>query len=158
VIALLRATGFSFRQIHASERFIRRTTGARRPFATAKIWTADGIREIFTEYEDVLLAASLGGQLPFLQLVEEQLVPVAGLTFDVRGVADSWRPGNDGIVLDPAIQFGAPCIRGTRIPTRTLWGMRQGGDSLGFIAEVYGLEPERVEEAIQWEKQLAAAQ
>ena len=32
-----------------------------------------------------------------------------------------------GVFLEPEIQFGAPCIKGTRIPTRTIVGMIEAG-------------------------------
>lgn len=154
VIALLRANGVSFKRIYIAERWLREYTGARRPFATEVLWTAS--RQIFTDSRGVLIAASLGGQYPFNELVEQHLVPVAGLTFDGRGLADSWRP-SEAILIKPTVQYGAPCIRGTRIPTRTLWDMHQGGDPVEFIASVYRLEEEQVEEALQWEIRLAAA-
>ena len=154
VIALLRAVGVSWKKIYVTEAWLREHTGVDRPFASEKLWTA--AHEVFLGREGALIAASLGGQYPFPELVEMYLVPVGGLTFGKYGLADSWTP-HDHIVLRPNVQFGAPCIRGTRIPTRTLWGMYEGGDSVDFIASVYGLEPGQVREAIQWENRLAAA-
>ena len=153
VIALLRASGVTWRKIYVAERWLREYTGASRPFATEVVWTAS--HEIFADREGAFIAASLGGQYPFLELVKQYLVPVAGLTFDERRIAASWSPDED-ILLDPTIQFGEPCIRGTRIPTRTLWSMREGGDPSDFIASVYSLKPRQVEEAIAWENRLAA--
>ena len=154
VIALLRAVGIKWAKIYATEDWLRKYTGVHRPFASERLWTA--VHEVFLDREGALIAASLGGQYPLPQLVDMYLVPVGGLTFSQYGLADSWTP-HDEIILRPNVQFGAPCIRGTRIPTRTLWGMYEGGDSVEFIADVYGLEPRQVREAIQWENRLAAA-
>jgi uncharacterized protein (DUF433 family) len=156
VIALLRSAGYTWQQIYTSEEWVRKATGADRPFATRRFWMDLG--EIYTDHEGRLLAASLGGQYPFLDLIEDHLVPVAGLTFDEDGLADSWTVlPSDQIVMRPNVQFGAPCIRGTRIPTQTVWEMNEGGDSAAFIARVYDLELRQVEEAIEWEKRLHAA-
>jgi uncharacterized protein (DUF433 family) len=155
VIALLRSAGYTWKQIYDSEGWVRSATGAERPFATKSFWLA--LRQIFTDHEGEILAASLGGQYPFVQLIEDHLVPVAGLTFDEGGVADSWTVlPSDQIVMRPNVQFGAPCIRGTRITTQTVWDMNQGGDSAAFIARVYDVTIEQVQEAIEWEKRLLA--
>jgi uncharacterized protein (DUF433 family) len=155
VIALLRINGVPWKKIHEAETWIRKNIGAPRPFATERFWTA--LREVFVDKEGDLLAASMGGQYPFIELLKDRLVPVAGLTFE-DGIADSWTPKPiEEVLIKPTIQFGAPCIRGTRITTSTVWGMNQGGDSVDFIARVYHLEPKRVQKAIEWENYLVAA-
>jgi uncharacterized protein (DUF433 family) len=154
VIALLRAVGVTWDKIYTAERWLREYTGVDRPFASQELWTAGP--DIFLDRKGALIAASMGGQYPFPALVERYLVPVAGLTFSRLRLADSWMP-KDHILLTPDVQFGAPCIRKTRIPTRTLWDMYKGGDSVPFIARVYRLDREQVEEAIEWENQLEEA-
>jgi len=146
----------TWRQIYAAEDWVREHVGAPRPFATERFWTDP--RDIYTRYEDRFIAASLGGQYPFTELIEERLLPIAGLTFNEEGIADSWTllPIRE-VLLKPSVQFGAPCVRKTRIPTKTIWEMHEGGDSPGFIARVYELELKQVEEAIEWEERLAAA-
>lgn len=51
------------------------------------------------------------------------------------------------VVLDPSIRFGEPVISGTRIPTANLLDQIQGGDSVEFVAECYGLSVEQVQAA-----------
>lgn len=154
VVALMRVVGVSWQAIYKAERWLRQHTRSPRPFATRDFWTA--AREIFIEHEGQLIAASMGGQLPFLPLMETYLFPVAGMTFDSHGLADSWEPA-DAVLLKPTIQFGAPCVRGTRITTNAIWGMCEAGDSPEFVARVYDIELEQVESAISWEKRLASA-
>ena len=75
-------------------------------------------------------------------LLREYLIPVHGLKFDsVSQVAISWE-ASDGVVLEPEIQFGAPCIKGTRIPTRTIVGMIEAGDSPEWVAQAYRISTE----------------
>ncbi len=70
-------------------------------------------------------------------------------------MAISWEPLN-GIVLEPQIQFGAPCIKGTRIPTRTLFGMVEAGDSKAWVAQAFGISQNAVQVACDWETRLQA--
>lgn len=150
VIAALRAAGVSFHKIRTAEKWLRSYTGHKRPFATEMLWTERS--DIFIELKRQYVAASRFGQYAFT-ILEEYLIPVHGLMFDKRGVAVSWEP-KEAILLDPLIQFGAPCIKGTRIPTRTLWGMIVGGDTMEYVARSYRIAAELVQNAVDWENSL----
>lgn len=150
VIAALRAAGVKFSRIYRAEKWLRTVTGHPRPFATEMLWTERS--DIFVEMKRQMVAASRSGQYAF-EILEQYLIPVHGLTFNERGIATTWQPHED-IMLHPLIQFGAPCIKGTRIPTRTLWGMVKGGDTIGYVAQSYRLLVEQVENAIGWEDSL----
>ncbi len=65
--------------------------------------------------------------------------------------------GWEGITLEPSVQFGQSCLKGTRIPTSALWGCRAGGDPPQFIADAYGITVADVERAVEWERQVRAA-
>jgi uncharacterized protein (DUF433 family) len=88
-----------------------------------------------------------------MELVVRDLVNIHDMTFN-SGVADSWSP-KTGILLRPNIQFGAPCIKDTGIPTHSIWRMYLGGDSVSFLADSYGIEEERINKALEWEDSLA---
>lgn len=150
VIAALRAAGVKFTRIYEAEKWLRKVTGYPRPFATELLWTEQS--DIFVEMKRKLVAASRSGQYAF-QILEEYLIPVHGLTFNKRGIATTWEP-RENILLNALIQFGAPCIKGTRIPTRALWGMVKGGDTLEYVANSYRLPVEQVQNAIDWEEDL----
>ena len=62
-----------------------------------------------------------------------------------------------GVVLEPQVQFGAPCVKGTRIPTRTIFGMIEAGDSPEWVAEAYEISTSEVQAAYDWESLLRAA-
>lgn len=157
VIAFLRARNYSFTRIHEAEAIIRETTGHPRPFATDDIWAdKGGSSDIFTDLASALLVATRHGQIAFKQIIQEYLISTHGLTFDHRGVAVKWIPRSD-ILLDPLIQFGRPCLAGTRIPTASIIGMIDAGDTVEFLAKSYQISPRRIEKAIAWEQELAAA-
>lgn len=151
IVAALRAAGVGFLHIHAAEQQLRELTRHRRPFATESLWTDTS--HVFADFRGMLLAASKGGQLA-MQLMEEYLFPVHGLTFE-GGIVSSWMPACS-VVMRPHIQFGAPCIDGTRIPTRALWNSWRGGDSVNLLSDSYGLSTEEIEAAISWEERSAA--
>ena len=154
VIAALRAVGVSWLEIYRSGEWLRSATGVSRPFATDWLWAGQG--EVFAEWSDLLVSASRHGQLA-LGLLREYLIPIHGLMFsEATHAATSWEPLN-GVVLQPAVQFGSPCVKGTRIPTRTIAGMIEAGDSATWVASAFALAPDEVQAACDWESRLRAA-
>lgn len=152
VISFLRAIGVSLQKVRTAELYLRGLTGHSRPLATEKLWTE--AVDIFAENSSLLFAASKSGQLPFPELVREHLVNVHDMTFNSRGIANSWLPTSN-ILLRPDIQFGEPCIAKTGIPTKAIWRMFIDGDSITFIAQSYEIDEELVQRAIEWEARLA---
>jgi uncharacterized protein (DUF433 family) len=154
VIGALRASGVGWPAIREAEQWLRRETRSPRPFATETLWT--GQRQIFIEWRKQLVSASTSGQAAFDFLLEH-LIPVHGLVFNEKTqVAKSWEPA-PSVVLEPQVQFGAPCIKGTRIPTRSVAGMIEAGDSPEYVASAYDLAIKDVEDACEWERLLRAA-
>ena len=154
VIAALRAVGIKWSEIDRTEQWLRKETGAARPFATESLWAGQG--QLFVDWRQRLLSASRHGQLA-LGLLEEYLIPVSGLVFsETTHMATSWEP-LDHVLLKPTVQFGAPCIKGTRIPTRTIAGMIDAGDPAEWVAGVYKLSLAEVKAARDWESALRAA-
>ena len=156
VIAFLRGRKYSFTRIRQAEVSLRRITGHPRPFATDDIWAdKEGSPDIFTDMASALLVATRHGQMAFKELIQEYLINVHGLTFDQHGIAASWL-ARSGILLDPQIQFGRPCIAGTRIPTTDIVGMVNSGDEKDFLAKSFQVDVGQIEKAIAWEEELSA--
>ncbi|MFC1920911.1 DUF433 domain-containing protein [Chloroflexota bacterium] len=151
VIYFLRGMGISMQKIKKAKKYLEKITNHSHPFATEKLWTETF--DIFAEIGSMLVTASQSGQLPFMDLVERDLVNIHDMTFR-QGVADSWSP-QDGVLLKPNIQFGAPCIINTGIPTHSIWRMYLGGDDVNFLAQSYGIEKEQINRALDWEDSLA---
>ena len=152
VILTLRAAGVTWREIEATEAWWRNESGKRHPFATELLWAGQG--ELFAEWQG-LLSASRQGQ-PALEWLRESLIPLHGLAFSQEThTATSWEPLM-GVVLDPLIQCGASCIKGRRIPTRSIAGMVEAGNSIEFLREAYGLAQTDIQAALEWEARLAA--
>ena len=156
VISFMRSLGISFHSIHRAHSWLKDTTGHPRPFATEILWLDEpGAMRIYTEMENILAVANRGGQLAFAVLVKDNLIPVHNMTFNELGIASSWSPERC-VKIDPTVQFGRPCIAGTRIPTSDIAGMFWAGDSPEFLSSSYGLPVGQIERAIAWEERLAS--
>lgn len=159
VIAALRSFGMTWPKIHRAEQFLREQTGYRRPFAVKQVWTDTA--NIFANLDqNIFLAASRHGQIAVPQLLGEYLQPVGDMTFARQEhllVADTWTPHPD-ITLNPLIQYGEPCITGTRMRTRILAQMINSGDSPSYIEKAFELTSTQIDHGLEWEHRLRAVQ
>ena len=154
MIALLRSRGIAYREILAAEKYIRELRGIQQPFITEEMWTAGS--DIFVVFSKKLIAASQHGQLVF-EFMGEFLKPANhGLIFTSGGTPALWQP-SPAVLIDPEIQFGAPCIRDTRIETCSIWSLYRAGDSEESLAEAFNLQRDLVRDAIEWEQLLSNA-
>ena len=154
MVALLRTRGLTLREILEAEDFARRLSGSMQPFVTEPLWTSGS--DVFMKFGKKLIDISRLGQYA-MDFISEYLFPVHhGLTFGEDHLAELWRP-SELITIDPRVEFGAPCIEGTRVQTEVLWSLNRAGDSPDFLAKVYGLGIEKVRAAIEWEERLALA-
>lgn len=157
VIAALRSFGLSWPAIHRAEQYLREETGHRRPFAVKQVWSDTS--SIFAELgKHILLAVSRHGQMAIPALLGEYLQPVGDMTFnpiDHIFVAATWTPHTD-VTLDPLIQYGEPCVTGTRMRTRILAQMIQGGDLPSYISEAFNLAEPQITHALEWENRLTS--
>ena len=158
VIAVLRSLGVSWPKIRRAEQWMRDKTGYRRPFAVERVWTET--EDVFADFPEGFIAASRQGQLAFVELVGQYLQPVEDMTF-IRhngvSVAATWMPHED-VMMNPKIQFGEPCIVGSRMRTHILWLMRNGGDSIEYLTRAFNLTVLQIEHALEWEHRLKAVQ
>jgi uncharacterized protein (DUF433 family) len=74
---------------------------------------------------------------------------------DDTGCALWWEP-RQGIRLDPEIQFGKPCISGTRVPSSAIWSLPAAGETAESVASEYEVEVTDVERAFEWERDVRA--
>lgn len=156
VISFMRLFGISFQEIRKAHSWLEKITGYSCPFATENLWLEDlGAAGIYADMENILAVANRGGQIAFSSLVKEKLIPVHNMTFNEFGIASSWSP-DEYIRIDPAIQFGRPCIAGTRIPTSDIAGMIAAGDKAEFLATSYGVSLGQIECALKWEEKVAS--
>ena len=152
LVGALRVSGVAWPEIYQAVKWLGDQTEAQHPLATRDIWCADNWVD---EICDLLYPARAASNLTapdFGELASEYILPEHGLTFDEKsGRATSWEIDN-GIILHPLVQFGAPCIKGTRIPVSAIAGMVNAGDSAQSVAGDYGLPLEKVQAACDFER------
>jgi len=152
-VAAMRANGIKPKEIVIAEKELEKHFGWEYPFTMSDIWTAKP--DIFIKVKGILLSASRHMQAA-MDFFEEYLQPIHNMTFDIFGSSATWQPHN-GVLLDPLIQYGEPCIQGTRVPTQVIWSFQKAGDSLEHLAFMYGLQKSQLEDAIVWEESLQKA-
>ena len=154
-IALLRAHNISNRAIRLAHDNLQKMFGWEYPFAMEPLWI--GKPNIFIELQNLPVSVTQEFQAAF-PFTWEFLEPVGndlhGMDFGENGEAIAWNP-HDNVRIDPRIQLGASCIRGTRIPTETLWTFHQAGDSLETMAHLYEISLDFVQAAIRWEERMS---
>ena len=60
-----------------------------------------------------------------------------------------------GITMDPAIRFGKPCIKGTRIDVANILGRFAAGDKIDDIQDDYQLTHDQVMAALAYATHVA---
>ena len=155
MVALLLSYGIAIRKIVDAHDFVKKETKDRYPFATRMFWTeeAEFPRHIYTKINDILITADEFGQMPFTELLEERIIAVHNMGFDESGLATYWEP-IDGVMINPTIHSGTPCIKGTRIATALLHAMYLARHSIESLMEWYSLKRSEIQAAIDWESAL----
>lgn len=158
VITLLRSYGTRIGRIKQAHDYLRDEMGRQFPFASRTFWVeSDGFSdEVYTKLDEFVVSASQHGQRPFTELLHGRIRGTDDMKFGASGgaFATNWEPA-PGIVIDPGVQSGAACLKGTRTPTYALYGGYVAGDDVSGMADAYRLSEEQVHAAIAWEERLA---
>lgn len=160
MIISLRIAGFSLQHIRRVHKYLQGLTVLKRPFALKDLWISE--TDIFIKMESFLSATKRGQYAmefikDWLRRIPRPDVGNLDLTFiESRGreMASAWIP-HPYVVLNPLIQFGAPCVQDTRIPTEAVWSMFRGGDTPQSIAKGYNVPMFKVQSALEWEEKVA---
>jgi uncharacterized protein (DUF433 family) len=69
-----------------------------------------------------------------------------------------WTPDEDAtsVVIDPAVNFGMPFVKGFGVSTQVLYAQAQAGQKLDAIAGWYEIPVKAVEDAVSFERRLDA--
>jgi uncharacterized protein (DUF433 family) len=140
--------------------FLKKEFGSPHPLADYKFET-NGV-DLFVEHLGDFISASQGGQLAVRELLQAHL---RRIEWDTHGVPlrlypftrvdESEQPKN--IVIDPFISFGKAVITGTGVSTDIVAERFKAGESAEELANDYGCDREKIEEAIRCELSLAEA-
>lgn len=121
------------------------------PFASQHILphiTADTKKIYFNQGDNLIYSLDAHRQfnVGFIQLFFKNI------EFNENSIAERlWPLGkNKHIVVDPAHQFGQPVIENTNIYPETLYGLYKAGEPINFIAHIYEISEQEVNDAIEF--------
>ena len=130
-----------------------------RPLIDHVLFTSGGQGLFIKEYGS-LINISAEGQLVMQKLLDRFLKRVEhtleGVPIKLYPFFSYQREGDDRpapVEIDPSVAFGHPVLIGTRYRSDIIAERHRAGDTIPLLAEEYGLEKERVEQAIQWESE-----
>jgi uncharacterized protein (DUF433 family) len=155
VVRNLVELGLSLGAIRDTEAFLRERYDLEHPFLSVRLKTdgADVFYEASPSVADQLTAANRGGQEVLRPAITSAL---KGVEY-IDALAAKWTPVA-GILLDPTIQFGEPCVVDSRVTTSQLAEMAaQENAGPEELAKIYRLNQADVRTALEFERRLALA-
>ena len=157
-IALLLSYGIRIGRIQEAHEHLRDVTGMDFPFASRGFWVgADSFSaDVYGKLDSLVVTAGRHGAIPFRGLMYGRIGDLGDMEFcESEGeFVTAWEPV-PGIVINPGVQTGAACVKGTRTPTYSLYGCYVAGDAIDSLAYWFELGVNEVEVAIAWEERLA---
>jgi uncharacterized protein (DUF433 family) len=156
MIYLMRLRGIGPDVIRKAEERAKDLTQSSNPFATSKMWSLSS--NVYLEVAHFIVYISHrsdGPQLAHPSFIPELIPLEHGLSFDPQDdEATEWHP-SDGVVINPRLQFGAPCVAGTRIETEVLASLVRAGETTESLAAMYDISIHKIVAALGWEHLLS---
>lgn len=155
-----REEGISLQKIRRAISELGRITETEYPLSHKKILT-DGIT-LFTELRDEMggpLFYDLSGRRNYVLISVIQSVTTKEVEFNQFGEISRWYPDRDRashVVVNPLVSFGHPVLEGTRIKVHVLAEAFRAEKSVRKVADWYEIEPELVEQAVDFHKRFFA--
>lgn len=150
-----REIGVSFPKIKLAHSKLSELLDTQYPFAHASLMS-DG-KKIFYEYlDESLLEVDERQQFSFTKLVAPYCKKIDFQ--DKTQLAERFWPlgKNHKIVVDPHHSFGQPVIKGTNTTVETIYSMLNAGESPEFVASIYELNLNAIEDVMLFMKRNAA--
>ncbi|WP_250000410.1 DUF433 domain-containing protein [Actinoplanes sp. M2I2] len=151
ILRELRNTGLSMPQIRAGVQRLRAMTGEEYVLATKTIAT-DGGELLYNAASDVApeWVRARDGQQAFRQVVEA-VIKFVSYADDGYAERITLRPYESAdVIIDPRFGFGQPVFAGSKVPVEAVADLFYGGgESVGDIADEYGLTIFEVETVLR---------
>lgn len=157
--SMRRVHGVSMQRVRKAVRFVGKDLGISRPLIHGSFRT-DGIH-LFVQHANRLLNVSAKGQGVLKEVLEESLERI-DWEGDFAARLYPWvregdlKPQPKTIAVDPRRGFGQPVIAGTGIEARIVASRYRAGESIVALAKDYGVDFEKIEDAIRCETREAA--
>jgi len=154
IVAAMRSEGLRLRVIRSAREYAAQTLKSEHPFAEYRFKT-NGV-DLIVDYEEIdpkagfdkLIYLNQNGQLGWKQILGRRL---REFEYEDGGIVIRWRVGGpqSNVTIDPRVSFGAPVISGAA--TWAIKGRWSAGESIGDIAEDFGLAADQVVDALKFE-------
>ena len=152
VVGKLRAAGVELTNIKDAEIQLAKQWHVAKPFATGRFRTAYGAIVTALQEGERPVAVSAAIQEILLELIQKDLKDVG---YDERDRAHLWK-ASDFVLLRPDLQFGQPCVEGTRVTTRTVVQFIAGGESYEDLSQDLDVAIPKLRAAVRFEESLSA--
>lgn len=152
--AIRRVHDVPMQRVRRALKYVRGEMSVERPLLQQQFLT-DGAA-LFVEHMGDLIDASAGGQAAFRAAIEASLRRIDrgadGLPIRLRPFVAGVRDGSpDPVVIDPAVSFGRPVVKGSGVPTAVLASRVRAGEPATEIANDVGLSVDEVAFALACE-------
>ena len=158
-VAVMRRMGLKLDAIRNARAYIAQNLNSEFPFVENR-FKVQGAKILMnlkrfdkSASKNKLIVISHGGQLEWGEMLGKKFEE-----FDYqKGLAVRWHIAGRGspILIDPQVAFGAPQIKG--VPTWAIRGRQEAGESIADIADDFALKVPEVDEALQFESDIAEA-
>jgi uncharacterized protein (DUF433 family) len=142
----LRESGVGSKTIFAAHEEMARQLNTGYPFASAKLLT-DGRSILYSLEDGTTIKADKTRQIALRQVIEDFCKRIE---FSDNNLVEKYYPlgRQKHIVVDPHHQFGQPTIEKTNILAETIYKMHTAGESNDFLARLFDIPLNNVEDAI----------
>ena len=166
VVSRLRREGVPSIAIRTGRDYLSSKLSTQHPFVHYKGIATLG-KSFFGRVEEWWVNVGKSGQGAFQGIIKQRLAPVDFVSEELRhayeqklkpmefgnnGLAKAWMPHPD-IRVDPMIQSGQPCLKGTRVPALMIADLAEGSGGeewYELIASDYALQIGQVKRAVEY--------
>ena len=151
----LRRHGVPASQIVKSHQLLREQFGTPYPFASYRIMTDGRVILFSPDGGESVVDAKSGFQYNLKDVIKDFIKKIEFGEEDQ--IAQRLFPvgKNRNVVVDPHHQFGQPVVSGTNILASVLYSMYKGGEKVDFLAALYGIKKQAVQDVIQFYQEAA---
>lgn len=144
----LRAFGVPTKNIQKAHRTIAQVLQTEYPFAHAHLLT-DGKSVLFENDTADIIEANDSLQLNLREIIHPFC---RRIEFGADKLPVEFYPAGRGsaVVINPRHQFGVPVVKGTNIPTETIYQLFRASETVPAIARMYEISEQAIRDAIRY--------
>jgi len=140
-------------RVRAALEYVRKKYPSPHPLITEDFFQFG--KNLFVEKLGELINASKGGQLGFMEILEQHLLRIERDKLRIPVRLYPFRKGDTpedkpSIVIDPSLSSGRPVVNGTGVLVSILWDRKRSGESVEALADDYGISSLEIQKAIDY--------